>query len=485
MLCSLHASDASKITPNNLLYLDYMLARHATVRVIAEIDSAVLKYQRDTVSPSSSSDLIDQEARRVTAELNIDSDQIRRVSRFLPLVVMDISADELNDVLAHEDIVSLIPDIGRRVELKLDATPEIVDATTYCAGGYCGAGQTIAIIDTGVDYTHTMLADKVVDGACFSDGFCAGGSSELSGSAEAGDRCYSINTSATDCYHGTHVAGIAAGKLISDSYCFGCSGIARDADLISVQVFSEVFDNTDSSYFLGIYSSDELAAFEFIYSLRNTYNIAAVNLSYGSSYGNVDYASTCDNTYSQLTRQYLSLLNTAQIAVIAASGNDGQTSHMSSPACLSDVISVGSTTNSDAVSTFTNLSAELDFLAPGTAIKSAIPGTNTYSSYSGTSMATPHVAGAFAILRQLQPQASVSELSAALKSTAHIIDTQSSAGNVGRINISAAADQISDGILNDSAPTAVVPQPLWFKWIGMIILAVIGMSLRNHHRAIN
>ncbi len=481
MSISVHASAETKISANNLLYLNYMLQRYPTVRVIVAIDSPLLTRNNNNsgLSANDQGELVNAELTRVIDELNIASSQIHRTYQYLPYMVLNISLSDLEAILQHPNVTSVDPDTAKRVELTLDATPGIVEATTYCSGGYCGAGQTIAVIDTGVDYTHAMLTGKVVDGACFSNSFCAGGVSELTGSAAAGDRCYGINTAANDCYHGTHVAGIAAGRLITDIHCNGCSGIARDADIISIQVFSEVFDGTDSSYFLGMYSSDELSAFEYIYSLRNTYSIAAINMSYGSSYQNVDYASSCDFAYSNLAKQYISLLNAAQIAVIAASGNDAQTSHMSAPACLSEVISVAATTNFDNVSSFSNLSAELDFLAPGSGIKSAIPGTNNYASYSGTSMATPHVAGAFAIMRQVQPGATVAAITSALKSTAEPVATQTAAGTVGRINISSAADAVSGGLLNNATQTVRVPAPLWSY--GMFFIAIL-VIVRNLHR---
>lgn len=476
---SVYASAESKISANNLLYLNYLLQRHPTVRVIVGIDSPMLATIENSAVSADQAELVQAELMRVIAELNITDSQIHRTYQYIPYMVLNIAAPDLTAILQHPDVIKVDPDTAKRIELKLDATPSIVEASRYCSGGYCGAGQTIAVFDTGVDYTHTMLAGKVVDGACFSNSFCAGGVSELTGSAAAGDRCYAINTSASECYHGTHVAGIAAGRSISDGYCNGCSGIARDADIISIQVFSEVFDGTDSSYFLGMYSSDELSAFEYIYSLRNTYSIAAINMSYGSSYDNVDNASDCDYAYSNLARQYISLLNAAQIAIIAASGNDGQTSHMSAPACLSDVISVGSTTDSDNVSSFTNLSVELDFLAPGSGIKSAIPGADSYAAYSGTSMATPHVAGAYAIMRQVQPDATVADITAALKATAEPVATQSAAGTVGRINISSAADSISASVLNNSPQAVRVPAPLWSHSVFLLAILVI---VRNLHR---
>ena len=138
---------------------------------------------------------------------------------------------------------------------------------------------------------------------------------------------------------------------------------------------------------------------------------------------------------------------------------------------------MGATTNYDNVSSFTNLSAELDFLAPGSAIKAAIPGTDNYASYSGTSMAAPHVAGAFAILRQVQADATLAEITAALNSTAEPVVTQTSAGAVGRINISSAADSLSGGLLNNSTAAVRVPAPIWSYMMFFIVILMIVNNL--------
>ena len=79
-----------------------------------------------------------------------------------------------------------------------------------------------------------------------------------------------------------------------------------------------------------------------------------------------------------------------------ASGNSGTTNAISAPACISTAISVGATDKNDQVASYSNSAAILNLLAPGHSIKSAIPGTS-YDFKSGTSMATPHVAAAWAV----------------------------------------------------------------------------------------
>lgn len=156
------------------------------------------------------------------------------------------------------------------------------------------------------------------------------------------------------------------------------------------------------------FGSDIVFALEWIYEQRRFHKIAAVNLSLGGG----NFKAPCndsDPAFAAMAR----LLKQVGIAVVVASGNASSSSGISSPACVEEAISVGASALNDKVAEFSNSASFLDLLAPGTnsptaafkGIESAIP-SGYFERMSGTSMAAPHVAGAFAVFRSINPSAS-------------------------------------------------------------------------------
>lgn len=318
--------------------------------------------------------------------------------------------------------------------LTLAQSVPLVGAQAAADRGFTGSGQTIAVLDTGVDEHHFNLAGKVVSAACYSTtagnftSLCPNGqNSTEQGSAQS---C----TGHPDCAHGTHVAGIAVANGPE------VRGVARDARLIAVQVFSRP---TQGGRF-GAFDSDVMAGLERVYELRNTFNIAAVNLSYGGG----TFDAHCDRSSSTaiaLTNPVANL-RSVRIATVVASGNGSSSTGISSPACLSSVISVGNTTKDDQVNNSSNSTGILNLLAPGTSIRSTIPG-NRFAFFTGTSMAAPHVAGAWAILKQ-QSDDSVDATLEKLAGTGVLITDPRNGITRPRIRV--------DRALNPAAPTGTL-----------------------------
>jgi hypothetical protein len=131
--------------------------------------------------------------------------------------------------------------------------------------------------------------------------------------------------------------------------------------------------------------------------------------------GAAKFTSPCDEQEAA-RKAAIDNLRSVGIATIAASGNDGFTDGINAPACISTAVSVGSTTKADIVSSFSNSASFLSLLAPGQSITSSVPG-GAFAPGSGTSFAVPHVAGAWAVLKQKKPTATVTEVLDALTST--------------------------------------------------------------------
>lgn len=318
----------------------------------------------------------------------------------------------------------------------LNESAEIIGAADAWAEGYTGKGIHVAILDTGVRTSHEMFTGKDFVEACFSttlDGYYSTTVCPNGLEAQVGPGAAAPNAGS----HGTHVAGIAAGNNPGYSAGEAHRGVAPEADIIAVQVFSK-FSDPACSYF-GLpapcylsYDSDQLAGLEFVYSLRSSFTIGAVNMSLGGG----SYDAYCD-TEAPLTT-VIDNLRTSGIATVIATGNNGYCGSVASPSCISSAIAVGATEQNDTQAAYSNYHSALqDLFAPGSAILSATAQTDqSYASWNGTSMATPHVAGVFTLLRQVLPGSGVNELeSALLKTGTKITDSCTGAPVTPRINV--------------------------------------------------
>ena len=135
-----------------------------------------------------------------------------------------------------------------------------------------------------------------------------------------------------------------------------------------------------------------------------------MNLSLGGD--TYETADDCDAA-NGAQRSAVDQLRAAGIVVVAAAGNDGFIDRLSSPGCLSNTIAVGATRNDDRITGFTNANELLTVFAPGQGIESPANGGGT-GTFSGTSMASPHVAGAVAAIREVHPRATPSEIENAI-----------------------------------------------------------------------
>jgi hypothetical protein len=376
--------------------------------------------------------------------------QVTGVHRFrlIPAVAMEVDGAALQALARHPQVASIEPDALSTPSL-IESTA-LVGAPDVWASGYTGAGQTVAVIDTGVDRTHPFLAGRVVSEACYSttsatDGsssVCPGGTSSATGPGAATPCGFE------GCSHGTHVAGIAAGNGS------GLSGVAPAAAIVAIQVFSK-FD--DCNPCIASYVSDQIRGLERVYDLAGTFPIAAVNLSLGG--GAYSSQAACDAA-NPARKAIIDTLRSAGIPTVVASGNDGLVNALSAPACISSAISVGSSTDGgvdaqppDRVSDFTNSAAFLTLLAPGQWITSSVPG-GSFATFAGTSMAAPHVAGAWAVLKSRTPLASLNAVLGALTNTGTPVHDPGNGLTKPRINIAAAKAALAGACSFTVSPTS-------------------------------
>lgn len=356
---------------------------------------------------------------------------VNAVYQNIPYIALSADDHALEQLRQSGLVSGIYPEIPLRFDLA-QSGPRI-GAPAAHAAGYDGAGQTIVIIDTGVDRDHPFFGGRIVGEACFSSSsgdnmfsLCPNGQTTQFG-AGAGDAC-----AIDGCFHGTHVAGIAAG----DGSTF--DGIAPAANLIAIQVAHGESCGLLPCAVPGV--SDLLSALDYVYTLRNDYTIAAVNMSLGGG----KFTSQCD-TAEPYFRDIFALLRSAGIAPIAGTANDGFTNGIGIPACISNAISVGATSDvSDVVASYSNSMSGINLLAPGSNITSSVPGGG-FQTFNGTSMATPHVAGAWAVLRDALPSASIEQIQAALQHTGTMVTDSRNGVRAPRIQVDAAANALVAG----------------------------------------
>ncbi|MFM8392618.1 MAG: S8 family peptidase, partial [Acidobacteriota bacterium] len=224
----------------------------------------------------------------------------------------------------------------------------------------------------------------------------------------------------SECKHGTLVGGVIAGN--GATY----SGVAKDATLISLNVYSR-FENPeicgDTTPCVMSFLSDQVRALERVYDIRNQYNIAAVNFSISGR----KYTAACDSESSLLSDSIRQLAELG-IPTITPTGNNGYSDGTGMPACMKWSISVGATEMDpgglERIYANSNSAPFIHLLAPGGAVTSSVPGGG-FETWAGTSIATPHVAGAWALLKQRLPSASIATGLRALAETGvRVIDNR-------------------------------------------------------------
>lgn len=274
-------------------------------------------------------------------------------------------------------------------EVALDESVPIVEAPAAWDAGYDGEGATVAVLDTGIDADHPDLAGQVVDARNFT--------------AE--------DDAADNNGHGTHVAATVAGTGAGSEPAR--AGVAPGADVVNAKVCNGSGNCPSSSIIGGMeWVAEDLG-------------LSVANLSIGTSTAS-DGTDPLSQAVNQLTEEHGTLF------VIAAGNSGSRPVTVGSPGAADAALTVGSVFKSGFLSSSSSrgprrgdFAVKPDITAPGVSIVAAraagtsmgSPVDDLYTSASGTSMATPHVAGAAAILLQQDPDLSPAQAKAILAST--------------------------------------------------------------------
>ncbi|MEV6264211.1 S8 family serine peptidase [Streptomyces sp. NPDC051784] len=310
-----------------------------------------------------------------------------------------------------------------KAEAALSESVPQVRAPEAWAAGYDGTGVKVAVLDTGIDATHPDLKDLI-----------------------GAEKSFVPGESADDGHgHGTHVASTIAGSGAASGGAK--KGVAPGAELYIGKVLSNDGNGTES----GVIAGMEWAAGQ---------GVDVVSMSIGTG-GASDGKDPVSAAVERLTA------DGGPLFVIAA-GNNGVPSSVSSPGAAPSALTVGAVTKSDVRAGYSSqgpvagtLGLKPDIAAPGSAISAAAahpaPGASPYVSMSGTSMATPHVAGGAAILRQAHPDWDAARLKNALMTSSKKLPAYTPFQlGTGRLDVAAAMTTTVEA--TGSVPTAV------FRW---------------------
>jgi len=428
--------------PTLLVLLNYHPNTAAINTQQSQSKKALLKQRSD-----SHKQYIQQQNRQLGHYLKANNAAVTISKHFdyVPISIANTNSWQgVRTLLNSPNVIGLSSDVEHKYAIA-QSNP-IINQPLSVSNGIDGNGTTVAVFDSGVDYTHSDF------GSCTAPGIPAGCRVLYTQDFAADDG------QLDDTGHGTVVAGIVA-------------GVASSANLVVL----DVFNSSGSAS-----STNIISAINWVVANVNTYGIVAANFSLSDG---TQHNSSCDSSgppgppsTNPFTAAFNSLIS-VDILPVAASGNDGHTNGISSPACVTPAFSVGATydfsfngtitwgqtpntctdTNSqlDDITCFSNSGANLDLLAPG-----ALTDVAGLTGFGGTSMAAPHVAAAAAMIKQQFPLASYLDVEQRLKTSGTVLTDTRNGLSFPRLDLQYSLDLIdsdNDGTLDLYDPAVLDP----------------------------
>ncbi|HEX9304184.1 MAG TPA: S8 family serine peptidase [Thermoanaerobaculia bacterium] len=332
--------------------------------------------------------------KRLAGDLPQNEFRVRHYAESFSLLSGSATRDGVIRLANRPDVAWVaLDETRRRFQTSPQASQTLIRSDAANAAGVTGAGQTVAVLDTGVDYTVSALG-----GGGFPNAKVIGG-------MDTADE----DNDPMDCDgHGTSVSAIIAGP----------NGVAPDAKIVAIKVFAST-DTTNSTCKDTAFVSDIIQGINFAISHKADLRIGAINMSLGAEPDDATDQGYCD-TSEPAEAAAIDSAVTADIAVVVAAGNGLFTHSLAAPACISSAISVGAVyslssalvrwsdctdqpVTPDLVTCFSDSNTNLSLLAPGAFWSTVGKGGRIVPNFGGTSASTPAASGSIALVRQARP----------------------------------------------------------------------------------
>jgi subtilisin-like proprotein convertase family protein len=346
--------------------------------------------------------------RRITGAIPASEFRPRHFYESFSLVSGRATRDGIIRLANRPDVAWVtLDETRRRFQATPQASQQLIHSDATNAAGFTGAGQAVAVLDTGVDYTVAQLG-----GAPFPNAKVVGG-------MDTADE----DSDPMDCDgHGTSVSGVIAGP----------NGVAPDAKIVAIKVFPSN-DMTNSTCKDTAFVSDIIQGINFAISHRAEFHIGTINMSLGAEPDDATDAGYCD-TSEPAEAVAIDSAVAADIAVVVSSGNGLFQHSLAAPGCISSAVSVGAVysisstvvrwgdcsdqpVSPDLVTCFSNSNTNLSLLAPGAFWNTVGKAGHVVPNFGGTSASAPAAAGAFALVRQARPDLTAFGILGVLRST--------------------------------------------------------------------